>query len=103
MQPDQAVVNPTEATPAQVLAALALALAKIFPAEPSLLFTAQARMESQFADGVRRGREEGFRDGYGAGYAEGHDDGRREVLDARAAEEAERASLKASALARRSS
>jgi hypothetical protein len=93
--------DPDNLTAKDVLKVMTLVLAKTRDGADSLIFNAQFVMEEQFARGRRRGLEEGRRDGYESGYREGLEDGRREALGAIAQEEAERATLKAAAHARR--
>ena len=89
-------------TTAEVLKVITLALATAADADPLARLKAETVMNEQYSRGAAFGREQGERTGYGRGYQEGLEDGKREALDALAAEEAESATLKAAARARRS-
>jgi len=93
--------DPDNLTAAEVLKIITIALAKTKGADPLMGLKAEVVFNEQFARGMERGKEQGLRDGYNRGYNEGLEEGRREALDERAREEAERATLKAAALARR--
>lgn len=93
--------DPDNLTAAEVLKVITLALAKTKDADFLARLKAETVMNEQYSRGAAFGREQGFRDGYHKGYLEGVEDGRREALDRLAREEAEAATLKANALARR--
>jgi len=93
--------DPDNLTAAEVLKVITLALAKTKGADFLAKMKAEVVMNEQYHRGATFGREEGERRGYGKGYLDGLEDGKREALDRLAKEEAERATLKASALARR--
>lgn len=101
-QPDLEVLPP-HPTYSSLLEALELALHKLPGADQGMLIRAQARLHTQYAEGFKRGQELGIRDGYRKGYDEGYEEGRREALDERAREQAEAATFRASAKARRAS
>ena len=94
--------DPDNLTAAEVLKIITLALAKTRDADPLMRLRAETVYNEQFSRGMERGIKQGRSDGYRLGYAEGIEDGKREALDKRAQEEAERVTLKAAARARRS-
>jgi len=94
--------DPDNLTAAEVLKVITLALAKTRDADVLMRLKAEVVMNEQFSRGYERGLKEGKDRGYQLGYSEGLEDGKREALDTRAQEEAERATLKAAARARKS-
>ena len=94
--------DPDNLTAAEVLKVITLALAKTRGADVFMRAKAEVIRNEQFSRGMERGINEGRIAGYSAGYTEGLEDGKREALDTRAQEEAERATLKAAASARKS-
>jgi len=93
--------DPDNLTAAEILKIITIALAKASGADPLLRLKAEVVFNEQFSRGQERGRTEGFRDGYSRGYEEGMEEGRREALDQLARDEAERATVRAAASARR--
>lgn len=93
--------DPDNLTAAEVLKVITLALAQARGADPLARLKAETVMNEQYSRGHDRGEAIGRRIGYGIGYNEGVEDGRREALDRLAREEAESATLKARATARR--
>lgn len=94
--------DPDNLTAVEVLKVITLALACTRGADPLAKLKAETVMNEQYARGRRRGLEDGERLGFDNGYREGLEDGARESRDRIAIEEAERATLKARASARRS-
>lgn len=94
-------ILPPELNLRSILETLEVAFHKLPGADVDMLARAQARLHEQYAAGFRRGQELGIHDGYRNGYDEGFEDGRREALDDQAKEQAEVATLKAAARARR--
>jgi flagellar biosynthesis/type III secretory pathway protein FliH len=94
--------DPDNLTAAEVLKIITLALANTKGADGLARMKAEVVMNEQYHRGATFGREQGERRGYENGYREGLEDGKREALDKLASEEADRATLKAAALARRS-
>ncbi len=93
--------DPDNLTAAEVLKIITIALGKTRGADMLMRLKAEVVMNEQFSRGHERGLKEGREIGYRLGYSEGVDDGKREALDTRALEEAERATIKAAARARR--
>ena len=93
--------DPDNLNAAEVLKVITLALAKTRGADVLARMKAEVVMNEQFSRGYDRGLKEGKDRGYHLGYSEGLEDGKREALDTRAQEEAERATIKAAARARR--
>ena len=93
--------DPDNLTAAEVLKVITLALARTKGADPLARLKAESVMNEQYSRGADFGRKQGFDNGYRRGYLEGLDDGKKEALDKLAIEEAEQATLKARARARR--
>lgn len=93
--------DPDNMTAAEVLKVITIALAKTKGADFLARLKAEAVFNEQYSRGHTRGLEQGERWGFDKGYREGLEDGKREALDRIAKEEAEAATLKARARARR--
>lgn len=93
--------DPDNLSAGEVLKIITLALAKTRGADGIARLRAEAVFEEQWARGRQYGLQEGERRGHDKGYFQGVEDGRAEALDKLSREEAERATVKASARARR--